>query len=352
VTLVPRKVLPPQVYGPEHGFQPDTKVNRWVCNYVFNEEGMGGFVNYTGVTTWIAKNCPWVEGRVWCEQFLVPLLKDIHEPYPQFKVLPSNQMAQLLEPGTSTIGPGLALSGKEQSRQFFTCLGAHPFDVGFAYFITTCPAPADAYLPVLDYPVERLQPKLKRLAKKYVVFTCGGTTQIRTMQGSHINPLIEHVKALGLTPVFLGKRDLLGTGKVTTSFADDTKYSEGIDLRDQTSVKDAALIMQHAACTVGLDGGLLHLAALMKDSRIVFGYNITSIEHRVPRRTHGKTVNVTLTKAELPCIGCQSQWKSIPNHTYDKCFYRDDPTRDSMCLKLLFNNDSARFRAAIDEVLQ
>lgn len=355
----PRKELPPAVYGVEHGFMPDTKVPRWIHNYVYNAEGMGGYINYSIATTWLAKNCPWIEGRVWCEQFLVPLMQDIHRPYPTWKVQPSNQFGQLCEPNTATIGPMLAINGIKQTQQFFQCFGAHPADVGTSMYLSSLNMPG-AELPVLDYPATGLPPNIRRLNGRYVVFTAGGTTPIRTMTGEHLNPLIKYVKSLDLTPVFLGKRDLLNTGKVSTTFADDTNYSDGIDLRDQTAVKDAARIMQHAACTVGIDGGLLHLAALMKDSRIVFGYNITTIEHRVPRRSRGKTVNVTLTEQELPCIGCQSKWKQVANTMFDECFYAlgraghdgSKPERSRACLRILFANDSEKFKRAIDEAIK
>jgi hypothetical protein len=316
-------------------------------NFVFNDEGMGGFINYSGATTWMAKNCPWIDGTVWVEQFLVPLLKDIHAPYKNWQVHPSNQFQRLVVHGTATIGPMLSVGGIPAKREFLTALGTHPFDVGFGYYASTCPAPPDAYLPVLDYGKQLLPHKVRRFDGNYVVFTAGGTTPIRTMRGRDLNPLIKHIKALGLTPVFLGKRDILGDGKKTTTYIDDTDYDSGLDLRDQTSVKDAAAIMQHAKCTVGIDGGLLHLAALMQDSRIVFGYNITTIEHRKPRRLHGKTVNIAPTREELSCTGCQSTWKNMIGHHYDRCFYSDNK-----CLDILFANDSIKFKNAIDEVLK
>ncbi len=359
--LAPRE-LPPTICGPEHGFQPNTKVRTLKFNYVFNDEGMGGFLNYAAITLWLARNCPWLHGRVWVEQFLVPILVDVFADFPTWKVQPHNQFARLNESGTPTIGPMISQGNFPPQRQFLTALGSHPLDVGSGMYASTCPAPPDCLLPVLDYDISKeiLDPKLRRkLREPYAVITCGGTTPIRRMTGEHINPLIDHLLNKGLTPVFLGKRDMLTDGKVNTQFDDTTNYAAGIDLRDQTTVKMAAAIMQHAKCTVGLDGGLLHLAALMKDSRIVFGYNITSIEHRAPRRTHGKTVNVTLTKQELPCIACQSTWKGMEGHFYDKCYYAKGragwdetrPERADACLKLLFANNSIKFKNAIDEVL-
>lgn len=332
--------------GPENGFRAGSHTEKVVMNYVFNDEGMGGYINYAGVTTWLAKNQPFIHGRIWVEQFLVPLMKDIHAPYKNWIVQPSNEFQRLVEHGTATIGPMLSIGGRPAKREFLTALGTHPFDVGFGYYASTCPAPKDAYLPVLDYSRDKLPPKVKR-AGDYIVFTAGGTTPIRTMKGEHLNPLIKYAKSLGLTPVFLGKRDILANGVATTTYIDSSDYDSGIDLRDQTTVKDAAVIMQHAKATVGLDGGLLHLAALMQDSRIVFGYNITTVEHREPRRLHGKTVNVALSREELACTACQSTWKNMFGHFYDKCFYKDQK-----CLDLLFANDSEKFKRAIDEVLK
>lgn len=356
----PRKILPnPIIRGPEHGFQPDTKVPQWVHNYILNDEGLGGLINYAGGLLWLAKNPKQqhIHGVLWCEQFLVSLVKDMLAPAPQWKVLPSPQMNQLLDGHTSVIGPLLARNGVPIPRQYFQCMGAHPMDVGTAMYFSSINVGAE--LPILDYPESQLMPQVRKIAKQYVVFTCGGTTPIRTMTGEHLNPLIRYVKSQGLTPVFLGKRDLLNTGKVSVQFADDTNYSEGIDLRDQTPLKSAACIMQHAACTVGIDGGLLHLAACMKDSRVVFGYNITTVAHREPRRSHGKTVNVTLTKEELPCIGCQSNWIQVPNTMFDECNYAegrfgyeaDKPERVRACLRLMFANDSEKFKRAIDEAI-
>ncbi len=334
---------------PAHNFREGSTAPKVIFNYMFNDEGMGGYINYAGVTTWLAKNMPFLHGRVWVEQFLVPLMRDIHSEFKHWRVQPSNEFHRLVEHGTPAIGSMLSIGGRPAKREYLNALGTHPFDVGFGHYASTCPAPADALLPILDYSMKKIftpKGREKLEAQPYVVFTAGGTTPIRTMKGKHLRPLVEHVKKLGLLPVFLGKKDILANGVATTKWLDDMDYSCGLDLRDQTTVREAACIMQHAKATVGIDGGLLHLAAIMHDSRIVFGYNITSIEHRAPRRVQGRTVNVALTKQELACTGCQSNWKGMWGHTYDKCYYKDE-----QCMELLFANDSIKFKNAIDEVL-
>jgi hypothetical protein len=289
-------------------------------------------------------------------------MADIHQEFKHVLVQASEDFERDVEDGTNLVGPDIRINGIPQTKQLLTCLGAHQIDVGFAYYAAMAPPPAEhAYLPVLDYPASRLPSKVKRLRGNYAVIPCGYSAEARKTTGVHINPIIRHLKSKGITPVFLGKRNLLGDEKLTTNFVEDYDYAAGVDLRGETAVKDAACIMQHAKLTVGLDCGLLHLAALMKDSTIIFGYNITTIENRVPRRTHGRTINVTLSKEELPCVGCQTNWRNFPAHRFDRCFYEPQDRKaaeaygkkyeSALCVTLLYAKGAERFTRAIDEVL-
>jgi hypothetical protein len=335
-------------YGPTHGMRVGTKVQTWPLNFILNRGGMGDFLNYSAALTWLARNSSWIEGRVHVPRYLVPLMQDVFKPHPTWRVYASED--KRLEPGTSWLGPSVEINGVDVSRQYLTPTGAHPIDVAFAYYVGACPAPTDALLPVLDYYVDTIPEELVKvcgLKTNYAVVPTGFSAESRRVLGRHLNPVIRHLKKRGLMPVFLGKNDLLGDGKQITSFPDDIDYAAGVDLRGKTDVKQAAMLMQHAALTIGLDNGLLHLAALMKDSKIIFGYNITTIEHRVPRRNHGKTISLAVTEADLPCAPCQSKWKNVPVHKFTKCFYGD-----SKCVDLLFKDDAIRWREAIDQMLE
>ena len=333
------RLFAPQKYGEDIGMRPGSMIHGWTINFVFNMGGMGDFVNYSAATQWVMNNCPWVHGRVVAPRYLTPLMQDIH---PKWKCVPSETFQDVVEKGDAIIGPDIHINGINTSRQFVTVVGAHPVDVGFAYYAGTIPALGD--LPVLDYPKDRLIKAVREIGP-YVVFPVGNVQASRKVLGQHLNPIIDYVKRVyGFTPVFLGKSDLLGNGKQSTTFDQDVNYHLGLDLRDRTTVKEAAAIMQHAEFTLGLDTGLLHLAALMKNSKIIFGYNITSVAHRAPRRKHGLTVNLTLTEAELKCIGCQSKLKHISGHTFDQCLYKD-----LKCVDLLF--EPKKWFEAIDEIM-
>lgn len=333
------KLLAPKIVGPEHGMRPNTPLNSWRINFIFNMGGLGDYVNYAAATHWLMLNCPWILGRVVTPRYLTPLMRDIH---PKWECIAAEDFEKHLQSGEAIICPEAKLNGVTIARQFMTVVGAHPVDVGFAYYAGTTPPPTDGLLPALDYPKDRLKPEVKALTR-YAVLPVGNVQASRKVTGKHLNPVIDYINSLGITPVFLGKRDMLGSGKPNTIFPEDINYSNGLDLRDLTTVKEAACIMQHAEFTLGLDTGLLHLAALMKDSRIIFAYNITSIAHREPRRNHGKHVNITLTESELQCIACQSKLKQVAKHTFDKCLYQD-----SKCIDLLFGNDGEKFKHAIN----
>lgn len=339
----PRKVDGRITVGEAHGFRPNTSIDRMVINFTFNDGGLGDYVNYAAATVWMAKNCPWIKGRVFTPRYLTPLMNDIHQPL-GWEAFAGEDAEEHLEDGTSIMGPSVKINGKNANPQLYTVLGAHPIEVGFAYF-AGMKAPVNAELPVLDYPSSRLPPKVKRLLGKYCVITTGSTTSARRVSGRHLNPIIEYVRDRDITPIFVGKEDFVGTGRLDVNFPTDINFAAGLDLRNNTSVKDAACIMQHAEFVLGLDNGLLHLASLMKDSRIIFGYNITSVEHREPKRSHGKTINIHLTDEELVCSGCQSKWRQMLTHRFDKCMYGD-----VKCVDMLFSG--GRFEAAIDEMLK
>ena len=338
------KALSPRSYGPEVGLRPNTKLNRWQVHFIFNSGGMGDFINYTAATTWLAKNAPWCEPNLFVPAYILPLMRYIHRDT-HWNVFPGEEFRAHFSDGDRIIGPDVLIRGNNVSPQFLTCTGAHPIDVGFAYYAGMTPAPVDGLLPTLNYKPSGLPRELK--GKAYVVIPTGNVHEVRATGGRHINPIIDHLKCRGILPVFLGKNDLLGNGIRTTRFPDDVNYGDGLDLRNKTTVLEAACILQHAVCTVGLDCGLLHLSALMKDSKLIFGYNITSVAHREPRRNHGCHINIALTEEDLKCSGCQSKIRMITGHQFDKCIYGDN-----LCVDLLFKNNSARWTAAIDQFLE
>lgn len=164
------------------------------------------------------------------------------------------------------------------------------------------------------------------LPEKYIVITTGFTSQAREWLPEHVNKVSEYIINKGYTPVYLGKGytpAYLHVG-ITGIFKAD--YSNGINLIDKTDLFEAHAIMANSAAVMGLDNGLIHLAAMSK-AKIVAGFTTVDPLHRLPYRDDvmGKDCFVVYpTKEELGCIGCQSNMNFPPlNHDFKNCFYKD-----------------------------
>jgi ADP-heptose:LPS heptosyltransferase len=177
------------------------------------------------------------------------------------------------------------------------------------------------------------------LPEKYVVVTTGFTSQSREWRGQSVNETVDYIISKGYTPVFLGKsytQAYFNTG-ITGNFKAD--YTKGINLIDKTNLFEAASIMNDAACTVGLDNGLLHLCCLNPEAKVVYGFSTVLPEHRLPYR-HGvkgyKCYVVDVSEDELECTGCQSKMNFAPtDHSFTGCFYKQEQFK---CLDLLTSN--------------
>jgi hypothetical protein len=340
------KLLPAKEYGIAQNMREGHEVPTWPINFFMNRAGMGDMVNYAAATVWMAKNVPWIQGRLFVNKFLNPLMQELHREFNNWFIYPAEDLVKIIENGTSIVGPDLNVNGKQITQNWWmTPVSAHPIDVAFANYVGI-KTPPDVMLPVLDFKQGKYPELDKILPKRFAIIPTGFSAENRAVGGREMNPIIEHLLSRDITPVFVGKKDQTGFGTIETKFHDDIAFDKGLDLREKTTVMQLAYLCQHAEMTVGLDCGVLHLAALMKDSKIVFGYNVTTVEHRMPRRNHGFTIHVYLTKEDLACISCQSNMIHYPNHKFTSCIYKDNK-----CIEFLFSDESKMFRDAIDGII-
>jgi ADP-heptose:LPS heptosyltransferase len=161
----------------------------------------------------------------------------------------------------------------------------------------------------------------------YVVLTTGATCKAREWPVGEINDVIDFLVRNGITPVFLGSKEMpLGNKHehIGVEFKEGVAYDRGIDLRGSTTLLGALKVMSEASCIVGVDNGLLHLAA-MSDVPIIMGLTNTVIEHRVPirRGVLGWNVETVLPDPDLECQGCQSKWLMPFGANFKFCGYKD-----------------------------
>lgn len=185
------------------------------------------------------------------------------------------------------------------------------------------------------------------LPQRYAVMATGYTSAVREWLPTHINKVADYLNSIGITPVYLGKKESDNkTGHIIkATFKEEIDFSKGISLIDQTDLVQSAKIIQGAELIVGLDNGLLHIAACT-DTKIVAGYTTVFKEHRLPYRNNELGYNcfpVELTKEELPCISCQSCQPFRFNHDFKECWRG---TKD--CIQML---DSDKYIEAIKKAL-
>lgn len=328
-------------------FLPDTELPIIIQNFWLRGGGMGDKICMMPALTWLAKNCPWIWGRIWMSEAMFEFTDNIlkQAENPNWKVMPLEKYDELVEPDTRVRGRGFEHNG-HQNSQYANGTGGHLVDLGFIDFTNTFPPPENStWYPQINW--EGRSDVLPTLYKKYVVLTTGAVSPARDVPGSYWNPIIENIKSRGLTPVFLGTsgiKDL--NGILNVRYSDGCNYAEGIDLRDKTTVMEAAWIMKNAAAVIGLDNGLIQLASCT-DADIICAYNIVEPRERRPRRRSGKWHEIYLSQAELACSGCQTHMKMIaPPHDFKRCLYGH-----LRCVDLIFANNGERFTKRLDQIL-
>lgn len=340
--------LEPTKYYPGWGFRPNTPMFPMRVNFIFMNGGMGDYITWVQAIRWLASEATWIQGTLVIPTYFRELADYWLKPFPEWHFadyVNAHEIPKMND--TPFRGP------VELNRESLNATGAHLSTCGWVYFTNKECAPEGwDYYPQFkqaDLDALELPPKASSLeSKKYAVITTGITTNSRIVPKGAWNDVIEYVVSLGLTPVFLGKAvtETGNTKNIHTKWEEGLRFDLGVDMRDQTSLLQAASIMSRAAVVIGHDNGLLHLAGCTSVP-IVFGYNIASPEHREPKRPVGKTYNVILAPEELACYLCQSKTNFVLGFNFRECFYKD-----LRCMDLLFAGRGAKWKKQIDSALR
>lgn len=181
----------------------------------------------------------------------------------------------------------------------------------------------DMEYPYAD-PVRFIEPSsvdqgLKILDKnETIIFTTDYTSAVRSWPAYEINALAKLVRAKGIQPVLLGKPGETMGGSGVAESTDGIDGSLFVDLRGKTTLIEALGVIQRSKAVVGVDNGLMHLAACT-DVPIVGGYTTLDPRHRVPVRPYGSFKAIP---AAVPCGGCQSKGFAI-NMDWRQCLFQD-----------------------------
>lgn len=327
-----RSFLSPKFY------RQGTITTRKIINFAFTQGdlGLGDQVCYMAAIKYIAENNPQVNGRVYCVEWFVPIAENVLFPWltqngGKWKVQHREALTEQKLKSRLTLAPTTFPISR---------IGSHAVDLGFIYFMQTNPAPESGnFYPELD--LSKVDISHYNLPESYVVFSPGATNQPKRWPAVGVNRTAKHCLSKGITPVFLGSRDF--RPQIPTLIDKDYDFSVGIDLMDQTTLLEAAKIMAGAKVVVGIDNGLMHLAA-MTEAPIVLGYTVSSPDHTKPRRRKGVIHNIYPEPEQLPCIFCQSNMRMMFSHDFKNCLYKDN-----LCTVALGDTDG--WNRLIDKVL-
>jgi hypothetical protein len=266
--------------------------------------GIGDFVCFMPSMIWIAKTSPHVMGSVLCPEYFAPVARLVFEQYgidwPVFT-------------DKKDLPPGFV----REMGVYPNATGVPLVDLGFLYFAHTSPPPRGADI----YPRVRF-PQWRHEGGPIAVVTAGASHDNRKLPPRAMNGILNHLRAKGMTPVVLGKSEV---GSRAIAFDEGYDFSQTFDLINKTTLIEAGSIMQAARVVIGVDSGLLHLAA-MTAVPLVFGYTVASPATRRPRRVEGvATIGEIYPDPDvLTCTFCQDKMRHLVNHDFKNCLYKDN----------------------------
>ena len=297
---------------------------------------LGDMICWLPAIKYIAENYNFVCGHLIVPGFFVEIAQNVLGKYSHWKI-------------HADVIPDFLLDGyplNEQVLHPVNATGMNLVDLGFIYFVHTAQVPVENKFYVeLDLGFVEPKPEIlfhNLAAKKYAVMTPLAEAHTRTMLPSVFNAIQDHLISIGITPVYIGKEEMKGRHLGLDPRLDLTK---GINLLNKTTLLEAAKIMRDSQMVIGIDNGLLHLAATT-DATILYGYTIAGPAQRRPYRRHGHLYELYADKEKLKCLFCQETTKFINGHNFEDCLYKEN---EPQCITAL---NSESWIATIDLALK
>lgn len=282
-------------------------------NVVLMNGGVGDHVSGSLVAiSYMVKRYPWIEFLVWAPDFLVEFGRN---------VLPGVSIHGYSEMEAKGYNPDLPTKTTAWDGTV-SPMKIHCAD--YAFLKLCDELPAVEHKNSLRVNFKPISIKQFNLPKKYVVLTTMSTVGVRAWPADSVYRVVSYVKSKGYTPVFVGQEKTPSGGAFTIEGKAAVDFSTGLNLVNRTSLLQVAKIMQGAAAVVGVDNGLLHVAACT-DVSIVAGYTTVAPEIRAPIRadTVGLNWYPVVPDKSLGCRFCQSSTNFLYDVNYTKCMEKD-----------------------------
>jgi hypothetical protein len=309
----------------------ETQLRKKRVNFILAHGAVGDYCAWQAALVWVAETQPHVAGTIFAPSYFIEIPQNLFKKFQHWKVRDIRTLTDKdLESPTLSPNPSSPPSPT----------GASLIDLGFIYFTNTTKT-ADKKLPPLDLT------GIKNPAPTdipYAVMTPGATSHLRQMPPKVFNEIRSHLLKRGIMPVFLGREEM--TTKHRAAFHRDYELV-GINLVNKTTLLEAAKVIDESVLIVGLDNGLLHLAAMTR-APIIFGHNIIDPVYRIPRRdgrfplSQPDGIYNVLPSKSIECAFCHS----------NRRFHFEEPnTCFTKKLQCLTEMTSLPYIEKIDEVL-
>lgn len=242
-------------------------------NLIFSDGGLGDQIGRLVVVKWLKEHQSHATPIVWVPDYFLRLGRHL---------LPNTVIKSYTEGLTKY---DAKLPGRKTGCEHHSTLKTHIVDHAF-HVLADTHEKDETQKNYLKLRLNEIDIRSFKLPQKYVVMTTGYTAPIREFLPQYINEIVVYIKSRGYEVVFLGNTDVkpgAGVLDIKGNFKEDIDYSQGINLIDKTDLLEAGKIMANAKAVVGLDNGLLHLAAC-SDVSIVGGFTSVDPKHRLPTR--------------------------------------------------------------------
>lgn len=319
-------------------FNPQTKT----INITLLNGGVGDHMASFVAIDYILRKYPWITPLIWMPDLLVDLAKNLLPDHTQINSFTSMRGRYTPErPTKSTTWDGHTSPMK-----------IHSLDYAFLKLCDESPPIEEKnYLKIRS---EFIDVSKFSLPKNFIVITCGFTVDVREFKPKFVNEIVQYIKSKDIVPVFLGNsRGKTGlTHEITANFAQDIDFSQGLNFINQTTLSEAAAIMNLAKAVVGIDNGLLHVAGCT-DTAIVGGFTTVSPQIRMPVRRNilGWNYFPVVPDNDLHCKFCQQDTNFIYGHNYVNCLYKNKPGyqyRVNLCTTQM---NSEKFIVHLEKIL-
>jgi len=289
-------------------------------NFIFDDGGLGDNIARMVTMRYIKDHFPHVTPYLYVPDYFLPVARNL---VPDLIIRPFSKGHKLFDE---------KLPGRHTNLRHHDTLATHLVDHTFhALSNRQVDIKFKNYLK-LDTKFIHIE-KFK-LPEKYVVMTTGFTAPIREFKPEKVNSIVQYLNDKGMAVVFLGSHQAKVGATVEDikgNFADTIDYSKGIDLINKTSLLEAGKIIAQSQAIVGVDNGLMHLAAC-SDVPIIGGYTSVDPVHRLPYRHDEKGWNCyTVVPPESePEKFCQSRWDFVYNHDFRFSYFKNDDLINSL----------------------